>query len=343
MALCYKDYYEYSIKLINKYNVSFLENRNEFMLHNDFIKEKKIAEKFSFTPYIYNECSANCRFCSEKLERKRNVRSNTFEVCENYFSKLEFILSKFKNHKLFLSISGIEPLESLGFLKRVLCSVQKFEEQGGQVYEKVIYSNLSAGTYNLEEIVKLINDYNISRIETSRHHYNEEKNNNIVRFKNKDILLNKNYEYVVGALRKIISIKLVCVLQKNGIDSFEEVENYLKWANKIGIKNVIFRELSIFKDSIMDNESSNYIRENRVSLMDILDNIDENKFKLKEIYKGYYYFSFRYVYNGKTEVTFEVSDYEEMIKCHRGNEIHKLIYYPNGNLCCDWNMENKVF
>ncbi|PRR84485.1 radical SAM protein [Clostridium vincentii] len=342
MQYYYENYKEYANKLREKYKkVDYKSNiKQEFIEIKEF--QKELAKKISFTPYIYNNCSANCRFCSEKLERTSG-QAKDFKLSEKYFKKLRLILSKLKENRIFLSVSGIEPLESLDFLKEVLQVFKNWEEDGGRIEEKVIYSNLSAGTYNLGKIIDIIKDYNISRIETSRHHYNEDVNNNIVRFKNKDIQLNRNYENIVRTLKNYVDIKLVCVLQNTGVNSYEEVKNYLKWARNNGINKVVFRELSLFNESISGNESSNYIRKNRVPLIEVLKDIEDKAFTLTEILRGYYYFSFKYEYKKDMEVTFEVSDYEEMIKQHNKDEIQKLIYYPNGDLCCDWSMKNKIF
>lgn len=304
--------------------------------------KKHLNKRISFTPYIYNACSANCRFCSEKLNRDKDEMKN-FNLSDIYFEKLKVILNMLKDNEIFLSISGMEPLESLEFLEDALKVFKDFEDEGIKIISKVIYSNLSAGTYNLEKVLEIIKKYKITSVETSRHHYDENVNNKIVNFKNELIKQNKNYESIVQKLNKIINLKLVCVLQKTGVNSYKEVENYINWAKTLGIKSIVFRELSIFNDSIAENEVSKYIKDNRVQLINILKEINSDNFKIKEIYKGYYYFSFRYLYKGDIEVTFEASDYEEMIRKHNKDEIQKLIYYPNGDLCCDWNMRNKIF
>lgn len=109
----------------------------------------------------------------------------------------------------------------------------------------------------------------------------------------------------------------------------------------MGVNEIVFRELSIFDNCVKSDCTSNYICSNRVEIFDLLETLDK-AFTLKSIYKGYYYFSFVYEYSGNT-IIFEMSDYEEMIKKHKSGEINKLIYYPNKDLCLDWNMQNKIF
>lgn len=127
----------------------------------------------------------------------------------------------------------------------------------------------------------------------------------------------------------------------SGISKAEDVYRYISWAEEMGINEIVFRELSVFDNCVKSDSTENYIRSNRTEIFDFLE-VFNKSFELKSIYKGYYYFSFKYKY-GESTVIFEMSDYEEMIRKHKSNEINKLIYYPNKDLCLDWNMQNKIF
>lgn len=317
-------------------------NNTEGIIQKKFLGEKKIKQKISFTPYVYNRCSAQCKFCSEAIVRN-NSSKNEFAVASNYSQKLDEILSNLKDVQIFLSLSGMEPLESLDFLEQVLVSFDKYVANGGKIDTKVIYSNLSAMVDRSRDIIDLVKKYNIDRIETSRHHYNEDKNQEIMSFRaNQDIRFNKYYEEAVSKLLQQIAVKMVCVVQQTGVNSISEVEKYIEWCSKIGVKDVVFRELSIINDEqFRKNNTSSYIEKNRVEIYSLLKDLPSS-FKLKEIVKGYYYLSFIYTYNDVISVNFEVSDYTEMIKNHTSDIISKLIYYPNADLCMDWNMQQKI-
>ena len=66
----------------------------------------------SFTPYISNHCSAACRFCSEKLY-SGGIVSAGLRVCSGYREKLTEILCAQRGRNIFLSVSGMEPSESI--------------------------------------------------------------------------------------------------------------------------------------------------------------------------------------------------------------------------------------
>lgn len=331
----YEDYYQFAKQLVAANNVN-IENRLE-------------NQQLSITPYIYNTCSANCQFCSEKL-----VRGGSITVCNgistDYVDKFNKILDRVKDRPIFLSLSGKEPTESKDHLKVILDVAKNFQNNGGNITDKVMYSNLSGFAKDFEGLMNVLSGNDITRIECSRHHYDEEKNQWIVKFKHynggyEPIMNNDVFADVVKKLNTVIPVKMVCVLQKTGIGKVDEIINYLEFAGKLGVTEVVFRELAVFNDSVEMGRTQQYIVENRVELMDLLVNLPNNLFKINTIIKGYYYFSFGYKFDNRMNVSFEMSDYEEMIKYHSNmndDKIYKLIYYPNGILCKDWNMKGKL-
>lgn len=339
----YNDYLELAQKLLDgDTQIQYINKTKD----NDYVAGKKYLEGYlckrnlSFTPYIYNECSAACQFCSEHL-----IRNNKAMVCrevnEEYAGKLRRILDDLKELEIFLSLSGKEPTESLDFVEGILKCVKDFELSGGRITEKVMYSSLSGLVENMERMQKLIELYHIDRIECSRHHYDEDKNQEIVRFKNSTIKQNAVYEDVVRRLLRLIEVKMVCVVQKGGIEEAGQLKKYLNWAKSIGVSQVVFRELALFDDTVERNVTADYIVNHRVEIKDFLDDLDED-FEILAITKGYYYMSFEYGYKGM-KVWFEMSDYEEMLKKHESDKVYKLIYYPNGKLCLDWNMNGEIY
>lgn len=307
----------------------------------EIINSNDSDNQLSFTPYIYNNCSASCKFCSEKLVRNGKVMVCN-NICDAYVDKLIQAFRYVKNRKIFLSLSGKEPSESVDQLEKISIAVSKMEACGSKFTERVMYTNLSGFTKSWDQLIKVINDLKVSRIECSRHHYDETVNQNIVQFKYRELIKsNKVFIDVVHKLKNIVPVKMVCVFQKAGVCNAIEVVKYLDFARKAGVKEVVFRELAVFADAVDNGTTKDYIIENRVELMEILSELPDNEFHLNSIVEGYYYFSFSYSYKDMN-VNFEMSDYEEMIKKHNSDDIYKLIFYPNGALCRDWNMEGKI-
>ena len=316
---------------------------------NVFMEDRMEKDQISVTPYIYNACSANCQFCSELLVRSGSVTVCN-GICADYAEKFRKVLERIKETPIFLSLSGKEPTESKEQLGIILDIAKRFQEEGGHITEKVMYSNLSGFAKDYNGLIETLKGHQITRIECSRHHYDEEKNQWIVRFKKnageiEPIKRNEVFTDVVKRLNEVIPVRMVAVLQGKGIHNVEEIIEYLKFAEAMGVTDVVFRELAMFDEIVDHGKTRQYIEENRIELMDILEALPDEQFRLDNIIKGYYYFSFGYKYAGNINVSFEMSDYEEMIKYH-GNmddkKIYKLIYYPNGILCKDWNMKGKL-
>ncbi|MCR5656085.1 MAG: hypothetical protein K6G06_01365 [Butyrivibrio sp.] len=305
------------------------------------ITYKGTGKYLSFTPYIYNDCSASCRFCSEKLIRKGQVMVCE-GICDGYEKMLEDALKYTGDRQIFLSLSGKEPSESPEHLELIAEAVKNAEEVGSNIKPRIMYSNLSGFVNNWDRLTKVIKDLNVTRIECSRHFYEEDVNQNIVQFKD-GVAIRENAVFadVVQRLQKILPLKMVCVFQKGGVENAEHVKKYLDFARSMGITEVVFRELSVFSDGVDRGPVQQYITDSRIELMDILEGLSKEEFKIAGINKGYYYFSFEYNYKDMS-VSFEMSDYEEMIKKHTGSDLHKLIFYPNGKLCRDWNMQGEI-
>ncbi len=329
--LHYRDY--------NKYVSELLECKK---ISGDRFCDVNQIDRISFTPYVYNTCSANCAFCSEKLVRDGKVMACD-TICEDYEKHLQSVFRWLKNHQVFLSVSGKEPSESVEQVRLILDEANKFEEAGGIITDRVMYTNLSGFAKRKEELFSCIEKGKISRIECSRHHFNEQINQSIVNFRpSESIKENKVFKNVVKELGGIVPVSMVCVMQKAGISTKEEVESYLEFAVDTGVKAVVFRELAMFDDAVEDGCTTKYIVDNRVELMDIIKELDEKTFTNLKVTKGYYYFSFEYKYKGM-RVAFEMSDYEEMIKCHNDDsKLNKVILYPNGMVCKDWNMKGQI-
>lgn len=297
----------------------------------------------SFTPYIDNSCSAACRFCSERLT-KNGMDSCCDGMCADYEERLASILSRLDGRDVFLSLSGKEPTESphqLEAIRRAVCSAR---EKGLRLADAVMYSNLSGFCKNGDALTETLASLPVTRIEFSRHHYDEGINQSIMLFRRGEkIRENSALLAVTEQLGRRFPLRMVCVLQRSGVGDMDGILRYLDFACSLKVRDVVFRELCVFGSSVDSGATTDYIISNRVELWDILPQLGGG-FVLESITQGYYYFSFIYRY-GDMRVCFEMSDYEEMERKHSGERVHKLIFYPDGRLCRSWNkkgvMEDK--
>jgi hypothetical protein len=224
----------------------------------------------------------------------------------------------------------------------VLNVFSEYEDSGGLIGERVVYSNLSAVARNPGRIADFLKGFKITRVESSRHHYDERVNQSIMLFKGQQpVERNADYETAIRALSPDLAPRLACVLQKTGTRTAVDVLAYIKWAATLGVRGVTFRELSILGGHTGKCATHDYISRNRVSIASVMETLSAS-FRLRGITRGYYYFSFHFQHDSMEDLRFEVADYEEMIRHHTSDTICKLVYYPTGDLCMDWNMAGKI-
>ena len=305
----------------------------------------KFAKELSITPYIFNSCSAKCSFCSERTQRMGiTFNKNFYTTSPHYSNQLYNVLKDFKEHHITLSLSGMEPSESINFLQQILRSIQEFKKNYNSIHQIVMYTNLSGVVNNKTEIQQFIQEIGLNKIEVSRHHYDEEINQQITRFKlQKQIKKNTVFEQSRQSILPFTNVKLVCVLQKAGINSLTEIIKYLEWGIVNNIKDFTFRALAILTNQHKTNKTTQYIQKNYISIQSFISEIENDpNFKINSTTKGYYYTSIQYIYKGVYTVTLEASDYNLMLQKHDSNSLQKLILYPNGTLCKDWNTFQKL-
>jgi pyruvate-formate lyase-activating enzyme len=93
----------------------------------------------------------------------------------------------------------------------------------------------------------------------SRHHYREDTNAKIMKFETWTPAVLK----AAAAVREILPqlrLRLICVLQKGGVESATDVSEYVSWATGLGVQEICFKELYV----ATSEESVYYAREANV-------------------------------------------------------------------------------
>lgn len=317
------------------------------ILGNDFL----FRPGLTLTPFANaRACTAHCRFCSEELQRKNGhqlTAKNYIRDYDQYFEGLQNALLDLAGLPIGLSLSGLEATAEPEWLLRLL---ETFEEVAPTFAfdEKVLYTN-GSGLIRFPELIKALQKANFDRIELSRCHFDEGTNQKIMYFnRNEAILHNEDYEKLVKSLNGQLFIKNSCILTKHGISNLEGMESYLDWADSLGVKEVVFRELSRLDDSYIPNATANWVRENRISIDPILENLSPTMSNTRTAWKymsstlGYYYYNEHFLYKGKTEVIIETSSYPALMSANQSGIVQKLVFHSNGNLCGDWDPDAHV-
>lgn len=301
-----------------------------------------VRKGFTFTPFANPKpCNAHCSFCSEELlleERKKPSSKDYIIDTTNYFAGLRRVLKELEPVSVNLSLSGLEASIDYVWLKRLLEIFSDFSN----VREKVLYTNgsglLNKATYDL------ILHHTFDKIELSRAHDDERINQRIMYFnKNIQIRQNNYFKHLVEQVMDKALLKISCILTKEGIATLESVKKYLSWLMVIGVKEVVFRELSILGKEYLANKTFNWINANRVEIMGLLSELYLHpEFEYQYSTSGYYYYNEIYHYQKQMVVIFETSSYVMLKRQNETNVIHKLIFHANGNLTTAWDSSTEV-
>jgi len=118
-----------------------------------------------------------------------------------------------------------------------------------------------------------LRDAGLSVLSVSRHHHGDEENARIMHLDTQSHKLAETWEQNRAALDGL-RMRWVCVLQKSGVDSAEELSTYLDWAASTGVGEICFKELYVSAST----ESEYYLKDanewsfaNQVPLRLVLD------------------------------------------------------------------------
>lgn len=309
----------------------------------------QVVQPVTFTPYAsVRPCSGRCRFCSENLREKGAGRhASLLRPAGSYFLQLQRALDELRGLPLSYSLSGLEMTDDRSWFLQLLQTLAT-HARGSPVENRVLYSNasglLALGSDPL--LKRAMADFGFSWIELSRHHHDGHSNQKIMRFRSSSLAAdNGAFAGCVDHLNDITETRLVCIVQAGGVDSLGEMLRYLAWARSLGVKHVIFRELSALDRRYRANATFRYIDAARVSVAHLMLEFLERKGavrpELKQSTHGYY-FSNLVVEDSGLRITFEASDYTVLHEKHDSGRVFKLVFHANGNLCADWNPERHI-
>lgn len=197
------------------------------------------------SPYINlyvrtDGCNANCRFCTYMSSKKWNVKK--------YREILSELKSKIEIRKI--GVTGGEPtLDWDSFLE--ISSI-------GREFVPNCELSLNTNGYNLSKLVDdpIYQEYDTINI--SRHHYNDDINNDIFMTKTPT---SEELRILSDNESDTHKIQLRCNLINGYIDTKEEIFKYLNWSNDIGINDVGLISLMPNNDYSKENFINFNIRE----------------------------------------------------------------------------------
>jgi molybdenum cofactor biosynthesis enzyme MoaA len=181
-------------------------------------------------PYInlsirFNGCNANCDFCTYM-----NSASNFFNI-DKYKNILNYIVNEKKIPINNFNFTGGEPTLKYDLFKETIDITTKIIKKNSNI---TIHTN----GLNLDKLMSDKTIYNnINHISLSRHHYNDDINDQI--FKTKTIN-NKDIKKLQEKIKNKNILNLSCNLIKGYIDNDNDIIKYMDKSIDIGIKSIGF-------------------------------------------------------------------------------------------------------
>ena len=235
--------------------------RSLHLLNHTFVPYTQLVPRsVSFLP-IASDCPAACDFCfsqasisSDQEEQNKNQKRKIPD-----FARIAQLLqsAQKKGAERAVITGGGEPLllkHSLLLELIRLCRAN---------FPKVVLitNGLLLGNTNQTSRLKTLRDYadyGLTTLAISRHHHEANRNTNIMKAEthSENIALTLDSD---SELRERINLRWICVLQKGGIETKNDVESYLHWAAQSGAREICFKQLYVSSsiESVYYSQASN--------------------------------------------------------------------------------------
>lgn len=303
---------------------------------------RPFSPALTFTPFASERpCSGRCIFCSETLQHREQKRmSASLRPSPRYFHQLQSALDDLRILPMGLSLSGLEQTDDADFFEGIMDSIAAHRQSGGAIRDVVLYSNgagLARSTTGGRLLPRLAE---VTRVELSRHSNVQSRNDAIMRFRPEvPVAAQAVFEDVVRDAAALTHVRLVCVVQHGGVDALT-LMSYLRWAAQLGVKDVVFRELSRLGDTYRANRTLRLVEERRIGIEGLFESV-HHELELLHVVDGYYYWNVACAFEGM-RVTFEVADYIQMKTEHASEVVQKLVFHADGTLGADWDPDREV-
>ena len=220
-------------------------------------------------------CQASCKFCFSKASV-----SSDFKGKITNWDRLNHVLVEAKK-------AGAERAVITGGGEPTLLEqahMQTLIQQCARNFSKVVLISNAHTLFKMgdkERLATLLKwtSAGLSILAISRHHHNEHKNTEIMGLETGTQSVAKTVRDNNTAFDGL-TIRFICVLQKEGVSTVADVENYLSWAIRQGVRQINFKELYVStsnESAYSGLEANDYSAEHQVSLSVINDFIEKHQ------------------------------------------------------------------
>jgi GTP 3',8-cyclase len=302
-------------------------------------KPATVYANANLSVYSAQACNARCAFCVEELRpASRGVALDVQKTIESddtrYFAALQNVLDAVKPLNPSVSVTGGEPSQDAR-LPRMLRTLQTHGAR-----KRTVTTN-GSGLLDLREgrpLIDWIADTGVAHLNISRAHWDERLNAKLMRYRQSPDAAALR-EIVARAKRGGTRVRLSCVLVANAVDDADDVLAYLAFAQRVGVDNVIFRQLMLNDAATTQpNFVTKFSERRHVAMAPLLATLAlRENFTFQQQVMGYYYYVEVWRYLGM-DVVFEGADLAQLERTKAGmpGVIQELIFHPNAKLATTW-------
>jgi cyclic pyranopterin phosphate synthase len=304
----------------------------------------RVYKNANLSIHVTDKCNADCAFCIAHL-RYLNERlvylKPEIEADEAYYERLDQVLRLTKAVSTSVSITGGEPSvnRKLPHILKILAS--------HNVRKRTITTNGTGLFFKTgvgdQSVLDALEDYQLEHLNVSRAHHDAKENARIMVMNEKLMPEGMLEEIVQEARRRGIKTRLSCAVER-GVSTYDDMMRYVEWGERLGVDNVIFRQLMQFDaKTVKAGRIPNYCKEQELDLMDFWPLMDANPdFTLYHQVLGYYYYVEVRKYHDLNVVseaadlriiTSQLEVFKEKFNSHTAFE---QVFHPNGNVCAGW-------
>jgi len=211
---------------------------------------------------IAKGCQASCDFCFSSASISQNQKQARLD-----FERIQTVLNMARAAGAMRAVitGGGEP----GLLprERLIRLIKMCREK----YEKIVLITNGYFIANAVEPEVRLNELalaGLSVLSISRHHFDDTVSASIMNLQ-VDISGVFSAYHRLQKITSSLSIRLICVLQKGGIDTEEKITAYIQWAMEHGITQICFKELYVSSSTesmFYEQKANDWSYENQVSL-----------------------------------------------------------------------------
>lgn len=263
------NYFDMSWEKISVENLFALSLKHYLSIDgNGSIFTQLKPKTFSFLP-VAMACQAKCKFCfSHSSISKENIKKfKDFNFLEDWMQ-----YSSLNGAERFVITGGGDPgLFGLDNLLNTIRLSKKYFRKTILFTNGIFLEKEKNKDEILDDLIQLKNA-GLDTLSLSVHHYDSKLNTEIMG-------INTQVDRILDTLSgvssdKIPSIRLICVLQKEGINNSLEISKFVDYALSKNVPEICFKELYVSSgiESIYSTQASNiYSANNQISLNIVLD------------------------------------------------------------------------